>query len=146
MATFLSLHDMSIHVREPLLLELQGRRSLSVNIFDQEEYLGCLTVLEGQRAFRDSDTALAVFFCKLLRQAILQNPVLSGTRAAVRRALRSVISGQSVDFEHRRAMRLESEKNDWVCVKLLPRSGSTHLPGAYLSAALEERYPGSHCF
>ena len=146
MATFLSLHEMSIHVREPLLLELQGRRSLSVNIFDQEEYLGCLTVLEGQRAFRDSDKALAVFFCKLLRQAILQNPVLSSTRAAVRRALRSVISGQSVDFEHRRALRLESEKNTWVCVKLLPRSGSTHLPGAYLSAALEERYPGAIAF
>lgn len=37
MATFLSLHDMSNYVREPLLLELQGRRSLSVNIFDQED-------------------------------------------------------------------------------------------------------------
>ena len=37
MATFLSLHDMSNYVREHLLLELQGRRSLSVNIFDQEE-------------------------------------------------------------------------------------------------------------
>lgn len=46
MATFLSLHDMSNYVREPLLLELQGKRSLSVNIFDQEEYLGCLTVLK----------------------------------------------------------------------------------------------------
>lgn len=63
----------------------------------------------------------------------------------MRRALRSVISGQSVDFEHRRAIRLESEKNDWVCVKLLSRSGSTHLPGAYLSAALEERFPRGHC-
>ncbi len=62
MATFLSLHDMSIHVREPLLLELQGKRTLSVNIFDQEEYLGCLTVFEGSWEFRDSDKTLAVFF------------------------------------------------------------------------------------
>ena len=62
MATFLSLHDMSNYVREPLLLELQGRRSLSVNIFDQEEYLGCLTVFEESRPFRSSDRALAVFF------------------------------------------------------------------------------------
>ena len=46
MATFLSLHDMSTHVREPLLLDLQGKRTLSVNIFDQEEYLGCLTAFE----------------------------------------------------------------------------------------------------
>ena len=28
MATFLSLHDMSTHIREPLLLELQGKRRL----------------------------------------------------------------------------------------------------------------------
>ena len=146
MATFLSLHDMSNHVREPLLLELQGKRTLSVNIFDQEEYLGCLTVFEGTRPFRDSDTALAVFFSKLLQQAIQLNPVLAGTRTAVRRALRSVISGQSIDFEYRRAMGVESGKHDWVCVKLIPRSGGTHLPGAYLSAALEERHPGAIAF
>ena len=47
-------------MREPLLLELQGKRTLSVNIFDQEEYLGCLTVFEGTRLFRASDKALAV--------------------------------------------------------------------------------------
>ncbi len=104
MATFLSLHDMSTHVREPLLLDLQGKRTLSVNIFDQEEYLGCLTVFEGSREFRDSDKTLAVFFSKLLRQAVQQNPVLASTRTAVRRALRSVISGQSIDFEYRRAL------------------------------------------
>lgn len=146
MATFLSLHDMSNHVREPLLLELQGKRSLSVNIFDQEEYLGCLTVFEGSRSFRDSDKALAVFVSKLLRQAIQQNPILASTRTAVRRALRSVISGQSIDFEYRRALSAESGKHDWVCVKLIPKSGSTHLPGAYLSAALEERHPGALAF
>ena len=52
MATFLSLHDLSTHVHEPLLLELQDTRTLSVNVFDQEEYLGCLTVFE---AFRVSN-------------------------------------------------------------------------------------------
>ena len=146
MATFLSLHDMSTHVREPLLLDLQGKRTLSVNIFDQEEYLGCLTVFEGSREFRDSDKTLAVFFSKLLRQEVQQNPVLASTRTAVRRALRSVISGQSIDFEYRRALSVESGKHDWVCVKLIPKSGSTYLPGAYLSAALEERHPGAIAF
>lgn len=146
MATFLSLHDMSTHVREPLLLELQGRRTLSVNIFDQEEYLGCLTIHEGLRPLRISDKALAVFFCKLLRKGIQLNPVLASTRTAVRRALRSVVAGQSVDFEYRRALSAENGKNDWVCVKLLPKPGHASLPGAYLSATLEEQYPGSIAF
>lgn len=146
MATFLSLHDISTHVREPLLLELQGRRSLSVNIFDQEEYLGCLTVFEGQRPFRDSDSTLAVFLCKLLRQGIQQNPVLASTRSAVRRALRSIIGGQSVDFEYRRALSMENGSHSWVCIRLLPASGKPALPGAYLSASLEAQCPGAMAF
>ena len=117
-----------------------------MNIFDQEEYLGCLTVFEGSRELRESDKTLALFFSKLLRQAVQQNPVLAGTRTAARRALRSVISGQSIDFEYRRALSVESGKHDWVCVKLTPKSGSTYLPGAYLSAALEERHPGAIAF
>ena len=63
MATFLSLHDLSTHVHEPLLLELQDTRTLSVNVFDQEEYLGCLTVFEAFRPLRDSDRSLAVLSC-----------------------------------------------------------------------------------
>ena len=136
MATFLSLHDLSTHVHEPLLLELQGARTLSVNVFDQEEYLGCLTVFEAFRPLRDSDRSLAVFLAKLLRQAIQQNPVLASTRSAVRRALRSVIAGQPVDFELRRALSQENGKTDWVCVRLQPKRGAAPLPGAYLSAAL----------
>ena len=146
MATFLSLHDLSTHVREPLLLELQGQRTLSVNIFDQEEYLGCLTVFEAFRPLRDSDRALAVFFVKLLKQAIQRNPVLASTRSAVRKALRSVVAGQPVDFEHRRALSQENGKTEWVCVRLQPKSGAAPLPGAYLAAALEERHPGSMAF
>lgn len=84
MATFLSLHDLSTHVHDPLLLELQGIRTLSVNVFDQEEYLGCLTVFEAFRPLQDSDRALSIFLAKLLRQAVQQNPTLASTRSAVR--------------------------------------------------------------
>ena len=146
MATFLTLHDISTHVHEPLLLELQGNRTLSVNIFDQEEYLGCFTLFENYRCFQESDKALAVFFSKLLQQAIQQNPVLASTRDAVRRALRSVIAGESITFEYRRALSAESEDATWLCVKLIPKLGNSYLPGAYLSAALEERYAGAFSF
>ena len=87
-----------------------------------------------------------MFLAKLLRQAIQQNPVLASTRSAVRRALRSVIAGQPVDFELRRALSQENGKTDWVCVRLQPKRGAAPLPGAYLSAALEERHPGAMAF
>ena len=82
----------------------------------------------------------------ILRQAVQQNPTLASTRSAVRRALRSVIAGQPVDFELRRALSQENGKTDWVCVRLQPKLGAAPLPGAYLSAALEERHPGAMAF
>lgn len=146
LATFLSLHDLSTHIKEPLLLELQGGRTLSINMFDQEEYLGCLTIYESFRPFHDSDKLLAISLIKLLRQALQQNPVLAGTRSAVRRALRNVIAGRSVDFEDRRALSNENGKSDWVCIRLQTKTGSSPLPGAYLSTVLEERYVGAIAF
>ena len=71
---------------------------------------------------------------------------MSSTRTAVRRALRSVISGQRIDFEYRRALSMENGKHDWICMKLIPESSGNHLSGTYLSAALEERHPGSFAF
>lgn len=146
LATFLSLHDLSTHVKEPLLLELQGGRTLSVNLFDQEEYLGCLTLHESFRPFREYDKTLAVFFARLLRQAIQRNPLLAGNRSALRRALRSVLSGRGIDFEYRRALSQKNQKSNWVCAKLQPQAGAAPLPGAYLAASLEERCPGAIAF
>ena len=51
-----------------------------------------------------------------------------------------------VDFELRRALAQENGKNSWICVKLQPKTSVSPLPGAYLSAMLEEHYPGSMAF
>ena len=146
MATFLSLHDLSTHVKGPLRIDLLGVKTLSVNIFDREEYLGCLTVFEAYRPFRESDSVLAVFLAGLLQQAIQQNPMLASTRSAVRRALRSVIASQPVDFELRQALSRENGRSDWVCVRLQPKRDTEPLPGAYLAAAMEDRPSGAMAF
>ena len=41
---------------------------------------------------------------------------------------------------------MENGKHDWICMKLIPESSGSHLSGTYLSAALEERHPGSFAF
>lgn len=141
LATFLSLHDMSTHVKEPLLLELEGKQTLSVNIFDQEEYLGCLTIFGEFRPLRESDKALARHLAGFLRQAIGRNPALAGTRSALRRALRCILSGQSVDFELRHVLSRENEKTPYLCLRLQSRLGAMPLPTSYIAASLEN----SHC-
>ncbi len=146
LATFLSLHDMSTHIKEPLLLNLEGRKTLSVNLFDQDEYLGCLTIFEAFRDFHPSDKQLSLLLAKLLRQAIQQNPLLASSRSAAIKALRSIVSGDDIDFEHRRALSLENNNKKWLCVKIIPQADNTALPSAYLSTAIGENYPGALAF
>lgn len=146
LATFISLHDMSTHVKEPLLLNLEGRRTLSVNLFDHDEYLGCLTIFEAFRDFHLSDQQLALLLVKLLKQAIQQNPLLASSRSAAIKALRSIITGQEIDFEHRRALSLENSKEYWLCIKIIPKEENRALPTAYLLAVIEEQFADSLSF
>ncbi len=143
LATFLSLHDMSTHIKEPLLLKLEGKQTLSVNLFDQDEYLGCLTIFGEFRPLRESDKALAQHLAGFLQQAIQRNPTLASTRSALRRALRCILSGQSIDFELRRILSRENEKTAYVCLRLQSRLGAISLPGSYLAASLENSHPGA---
>lgn len=143
LATFLSLHDMSTHIKEPLLLELEGKQTLSVNLFDQDEYLGCLTIFGEFRPLRASDSALALYLAGFLQQAIQRNPTLASTRSALRRALRCILSGQGIDFELRRVLSRENEKTRYLCLRLQSRSGVIPLPASYIAATLENGHSGA---
>lgn len=146
LATFLSLHDMSTHVREPLILKLMDRRSLSMNVFDNEEYMGCFIVFEEYRGFCESDSVLCEFLYKFLRQAILNNPVLTSERSALRYTIRDLIVGNPVDFEHRRALDFANNGTEYVCTCLQPDMISTHLPSGYIPSIIEESVPGALSF
>lgn len=146
MARFLSIQDLKTHIHEPLLMELQGARTLSVNLFDHDEYLGCLTIFEAFRPLHESDSSVAVLFGQILRRAIQQNPVLASSRSAVRHAIHDVIVGNAVDFEHRRALAEENKNKEWICLRFEPKEGIAQLPNAYLTAAIESRHPGSFAF
>lgn len=146
LATFLSLHDMSTHVREPFVLSLMNRRSMAMNVFDNEEYMGCFIVFEEYRDFCSSDTVLCSFLYKYIRQAILSNPVLASERSALRHAIRDVVAGNPVDFDHRRVLDFANNKCDYVCACLQPEMLSTHLPSGYIPSIIEDVVPGSLSF
>ncbi len=146
LATFLSMHDMSTHVKEPFVLTLLGKRSLATNIFDIEEYMGCLIVFEEFREFHSSDLALCHFLYKYLRQAILNNPILSSERSALRKAVREVIIGKPIDFEFRRVLDYANNKQEYICAYLQPELFSSHLPSGYLPSLIEDRFPEALSF
>jgi hypothetical protein len=146
MATFLSLHDLATDIKEPLLLELMGRKSLSVNLFDMDEYLGCITLFAEYREFRSADAALCIHFSHMLRQALQRDPVLAGERSAVRRAVGDLIDGLPPDPEQRRVLSHRSSKEQYLCAVFEDRGEGHPLPHGYVASVMEQRFPGALAF
>ncbi len=143
---FLSLHDLATDIREPLLLSLMGRSSLSVNVFDADEFLGCLTIFGEYRDFRSSDMQLCQFLAENIRQAFLLKPGLAGDRSALRTSLMSVISGRPLTQEQRSVIRRWGDHGDLICAVFLPAADTSPLPGGYVSSLIEQQFRDSLAF
>lgn len=146
MATFLSLHEIATDIKEPLLLELMGRRTLSVNIFNDEEYLGCITVYEEFRDFYPSDTVLCMYFSHMLKQAIDRNPALAGERYALRYALMNITDGHPADPEQRRIISSHNNYSSCFCAVFRRAGDSAPLPPGYVASVIEQQFYHSLAF
>ncbi len=146
MDTFLSLHDLATSIKEPILLSLMGRNTLSINLFDADEFLGCLTVFEEYREFRASDVQLCQFFAESIRQAFLLRPHLAGDRAALRDALRQMIGGEPLRQEQRNTLSKHAGRAALLCAVFKPAPNSNPLPSGYVSSLIEQQFRDSLAF
>ncbi len=146
MEVFLSLHELATDIREPLLLDLMGRSTLSVNLFDVDEYLGCITIFGEFRDLRSSDIQLCQFLAEIIRQAFLLKPHLAGDRSSVRNSIRDIIRGQPLNREQRSVIRRYGSHGEMVCAVFQPEPESGTLPGGYLSSLIEQQFRDSLAF
>ena len=144
--TFLSLHELATDNKEPLLLSLMGRTTLSVNLFDMNDFLGCITVFGEHRNFRSSDIQLCQFLAENIRQAFLLKPNLAGDRFSLRTAIQHSISGQPLSSEQRNAINRYGNRGELVCIAFRPSPGSTPLPSGYVSSLIEEQFKDALAF
>ena len=143
---FLSLHEVATDIREPLLLSLMGRSTLSVNFFDVDEFLGCITVFGEYRDFRSSDMQLCQFFAAIIGQAFLLKPSLAGERASVRSAIQTILRGEMVSQEQRGFIRRYGSHGEMVCVTFRPASDARPLPNGYISSLVEQQLKDALAF
>ncbi len=146
MDAFLSLHELATDIKEPLLLSLMGRNTLSVNLFDVDDFLGCITVFGEYREFRSSDIQLCQFFAENIRQAFLLKPHLAGDRSALRNSLLHVISGQPLTQEQRGVIRRHADCGTAVCAVFRPAADTRPLPSGYVSSLIEQQFKDSLAF
>ncbi len=144
--SFMSLHEIATDIKEPLLLNLMGRSTLSVNIFDSDEYLGCITVFGEYRDFRSSDVQICQFFADMIKQAFQLKPHLAGDRTSLRTAILNIISGSPIDQEQRKIISRFNKRKELNCVVLRPSAEMTQLPAGYVCSIIEQQFKDALAF
>ena len=143
---FMSLHEIATDIKDPLLLDLMGRSTLSVNIFDADEYLGCITVFGEFRGFHASDVPICQFLADMIKQAFQLKPNLAGDRTALRSAILNIISELPVDQEQRGIISRYNKREDLICAVFRPSADVTPLPVGYVCSMIEQKFKGALAF
>lgn len=147
LAQFLELHEPSMHVREPLLLNLLDSSTLNTNVFIHDEYRGCVTIDYRLRRHKQSDIALAKHLAKAISQAIekLSSTTSSVARGVLKHALQDLVEGLPISLEQQRT--LESFRGTrFICARMQLASRLAKLPAGYICNELECSFPGSIAF
>lgn len=144
---FMELHEMSTHVKEPLLLNLLDTCTLNVNLFENGEYAGCVTIHYDRRRHLNSDDALAAYLGELLEYALRKySSVASSERSELRQALQDIIDGYQVSLAQRRVIDLSILQQQHVCIRIKFNASAIQIPTKYLCNMLEKEFRRSAAF
>jgi hypothetical protein len=137
-AEFLRLHELSMEVHDPLLLNLLDTSTLNINLFRMDEYIGCLTIDYRSRPHRPSDIPLAKHLADMVIQAMQKYSAATGNeRKVLRQALRDAVSGLPPTPEQQLAIERSTMNHEYVCVKMVVGSRYGKLPIGYLANEME---------
>ena len=138
---FMELHDLSTNVKEPLLLKLPGSTTLNVNLFENGEYSGCMSIDYQNRHYRESDNVLAVYLAKMMQLALRRySTALDNDQSKLRQALMDIVEGLQVSLSQRRTIDTSYLQQEHICVKIKFRSPLVQLPVKYLCNAIEDEF------
>ena len=144
---FLELHDLSMDEHEPLVLELLDQTTLNCNLFEADEYQGCVTVHYSQRTYRPSDKPLIAFLAdKLLaamRQLAAHSPEGLGS---LRQALQNLVEERPLDSIERSVVADASSNHRYICMRMKLSNQLEQLPLGYVRNTVEGAFPHSIVF
>ncbi|MDO4343193.1 MAG: helix-turn-helix domain-containing protein [Eubacteriales bacterium] len=144
---FLELHEMSTQVQEPMLINLLDSSTLNVNLFENNEYCGCLSIDYRLRPHRNSDNALAAHLARMVELALRKYTATANTeKSALRQALKDILDGLQVGLNQRRSIDTAQIDGSNVCIKIKFNEPLAQLPMGYLCHMIEHDIPGSIAF
>lgn len=143
---YLELREPAMNVKEPMLIDLLDSTSLNVNLFDNGEYIGCLTIDYRMRKHRSGDIALAQHLADMITLSLQKySAVLSNEKSVLRKVLQDVVEGLPPDSD-RRALDSAYPRREYVCIKMIFSNRFSQLPTGYVCNMLEHSFKESIAF
>lgn len=144
---FMELHEMSTQVKEPLLLNLPDSTTLNVNLFENGEYSGCMSIDYRNRPYRESDKVLAVYLAKMMQLALRRySTATDNGQSKLRQALMDIVEGLQVSLNQRRTIDTSYLQQEHICAKIKFQSPLVQMPVKYLCNSIEEEFRRSVAF
>lgn len=140
-------YELSTHIKEPLLINLLDTSTLNVNLFENGEYAGCVTITYRVRKHFEGDDALAAYLGQMLEYALRKySNVSSSEKSKLRQALQDLVDGYQVSLNQKKVIETSILQQLHICVKIKSQVPITSIPVKYLCNMLEKEFRRSVAF
>ena len=144
---FIDHHEMSTQIKEPMLINLLDTSTLNVNLFENNQYIGCLTIDYQNRSYQDSDKILALCLARRLESALKKYSAnLTTEKNALCQAVKDLLQGYQSSLYQKRILDTARFHEEHICLKIVFDSQLTALPVTYLCNAMENSFKGGLFF
>jgi len=144
---FLQNHEISTHVREPLLIKMFGTTTLNVNLFENGEYSGCVTIDYQHRPYRQSDDVLARYLGQTIEYALKKYSYATASeQSALRQALMNLLDGYQITLNQKRVIDTSYLQMQHICIRIKFHYSMRQLPISYFCNVLESDFRRSVAF
>lgn len=144
---FLKFREPAMHEKEPLLINILESSTLDINLFDDNEYIGCLTIDYQIRPQRKSDIALAKHLAKIITQATKKNStIVSNGKNTIRKILHDLLDGIPIDSSKHRLLESASLNKEYICIKMKFKNITEQVPIGYICNLIESKFSKSISF
>lgn len=144
---YLQHQEPQMNIKEPLLLNLLDTTTLNSNLFDYDEYEGCLAIDYKLTPHKHGDIALCKYLTGFIVLALKKNSTsLTNERSVLRKVFQALVEGMPVDSVLRKALSTADIDRRYVCIELQLNSRFAQIPTEYVRNKFEMTFPKSTAF
>lgn len=147
LSKFLEFQNLSMEERKPILFNMLDSSTLSVNLFEEDDYIGCLTVDYRRRKHRPSDDILADHLARLLEGALVKYAFSSHmNRHTLRQIFYDLLSDVHISSEEQWRIDNINRRRSYICAQIRFSRRLVNLPNGYICSTIEKTFPKSMAF